>query len=260
MKSSNNEQKRLSEKIKKLLALSESSNENEALLAAAKAKEMLERYNLSLADIETCEIVEKNYDTGKSRMPGWLLQLGASVARGFNCDIYYRRKEGNGLHGTSKITTNICFVGTDLDTEIAEYVFEYLRKTVESVTAKKMKELKMPKFAQVLRINRTSYLRKMRNSYRIGLVAALDEKIKCFAESGKGQDSAGAADAGNGNAMTVSRGGALQRYMNSLELRRGRRGQTSVLPDGYHDGLKDGKDISINRGLRSKKQPRLFMS
>ena len=123
-----------------------------------------------------------------------------------------------------------------------------------------MKELKMPKFAQVLRINKTSYLRKMRNSYRIGLVAALDEKIRRFAESGMSQGTAEEADAGSGKAMTVSKGGALQHYMNSLELRRGRRGQTSVLPDGYHDGLKDGKDISINKGLRSKKQPRLFMS
>ena len=42
MKTANNEQKRLIEKIKKLLALSESSNENEALLAATKAKEMLD--------------------------------------------------------------------------------------------------------------------------------------------------------------------------------------------------------------------------
>jgi len=254
MNHSKTEHKNLLEKIRKLLALSESSNENEALLAAAKAKEMLERYNLSLADIESCEILEKNYDTGSSRMPGWLLQLSASVARGFNCEIYYKRT----VCGKSKLTASICFVGTDIDTEIAEYVFEYLRKTVESVTAKKMKELKMPKFAKLLRINKASYLRRMRNSYRIGLVAALDEKIRRFAESGKGRETAKAGCAGS-NAMTVSREGALQRYMNSLELSRGRRGKTSVLPDGYHDGLKDGKDISINKGLRSKNHPRLFI-
>lgn len=255
MNHSNHEHKKLLERIRKLLALSESPNENEALLAAAKAKDMLERYNLSLADIETCEITEKNYATGSSRMAGWLLQLASSVARGFNCEIYYRKT----MDGKSKLTASICFVGTNIDTEIAEYVFEYLRKTVESVTAKKMKELKMPKFAKILKINRTSYLRKMRNSYRIGLVAALDEKVRHFAESGKNQEKE-ELGAGKNKAMTVSKNDALHKYMNNLELRKGRRAQSSVLPDGYHDGLKDGKDISINKGIRKTKDTPALIS
>ena len=40
-------------KVRKLFELSNSANENEAALAAAKAREFLSRYNLSMADLPT---------------------------------------------------------------------------------------------------------------------------------------------------------------------------------------------------------------
>ncbi len=40
-------------KVRKLFELSNSSNENEAALAAAKARELLSRYKLSMADLPT---------------------------------------------------------------------------------------------------------------------------------------------------------------------------------------------------------------
>ena len=40
-------------KVRKLFELSNSPNENEAALAAAKARELLARYNLSIADLPT---------------------------------------------------------------------------------------------------------------------------------------------------------------------------------------------------------------
>ena len=43
-------------KVRKLFELSNSSNENEAALAAAKARELLSRYNLSMADLPTDDI------------------------------------------------------------------------------------------------------------------------------------------------------------------------------------------------------------
>ena len=42
-------------KVRKLFELSNSSNENEAALAAAKARELLSRYNMSMADLPTEE-------------------------------------------------------------------------------------------------------------------------------------------------------------------------------------------------------------
>lgn len=43
---------RISEKIRRLLALSTSENPHEAALAAAKAQELLHRYNLEVSDIK----------------------------------------------------------------------------------------------------------------------------------------------------------------------------------------------------------------
>ncbi|MEA4838055.1 MAG: DUF2786 domain-containing protein, partial [Rhodospirillaceae bacterium] len=47
-------------KIKKLLALSKSSNEHEAALALAKAKELMEAHSLTDAIIRTADVSEAN--------------------------------------------------------------------------------------------------------------------------------------------------------------------------------------------------------
>ena len=50
---------RIIEKVRKLLALSQSDNEHEAAAAAAKAQALLSEYNLSMSDVpaeETCSM------------------------------------------------------------------------------------------------------------------------------------------------------------------------------------------------------------
>ena len=46
------ELEKIADKIRKLFALSQSSNEAEASAAAAKAQEMLTRHNLSIASLQ----------------------------------------------------------------------------------------------------------------------------------------------------------------------------------------------------------------
>jgi hypothetical protein len=253
MKPSPGERKRLMERVRKLLALSESPNENEAAFAAAKAKELLERYNLSISDLEVDDIVEKGYDTGRVRMATWLLNLAASVARGFDCDIYYTRGGGKRVGTDASATSRITFVGTDMDTEVAEYVFEYLRVTVERMTAEKVRNIEPPLLTGWFG-NIASYRLKMRNSYMMGLVSALDRKIREFAEPAAGgccpTHSASSPDEMQ---LVAVKERAIGEYMKRLKLRKGRRSSTSLLADGFNDGVNDGRGVSIKKGLRAKK-------
>jgi hypothetical protein len=67
------ERERVYDKVRKLLALSKSPNEHEAALAAERAREILDRYQISLAEVdekEFTEIVEKGADSGYSKDVG----------------------------------------------------------------------------------------------------------------------------------------------------------------------------------------------
>ena len=61
------------ERISKLLSLANHSrsNEHEAANAASKAKELLEKYNLTLTDLELKEVGERVFDTEKKKLEVW---------------------------------------------------------------------------------------------------------------------------------------------------------------------------------------------
>jgi hypothetical protein len=77
---------RVIEKVRKLLALSSSSNQHEAALAAAHAQRLLAEHNLSLSELEVREegAGEAELQVARS-VPKWLSALFACVANGFDC-------------------------------------------------------------------------------------------------------------------------------------------------------------------------------
>ena len=86
------ESERVVERIRKLLALSASSNPNEAALAAEKAVELAQRYNLDLAQIDgvgSDPYVERTCDVGGASQWRWLLM--SAVARANFCRALRRR-------------------------------------------------------------------------------------------------------------------------------------------------------------------------
>lgn len=85
------EQKKVIEQVQKLLALSKSSNENEAALALAKAEELLEKYRLDMTAIEMMTgqkegIVQDDdpiFDTDE--ITQWESKLSHSIAWLYGC-------------------------------------------------------------------------------------------------------------------------------------------------------------------------------
>lgn len=90
--------------IQKLLALSKSSNENEAGLAAAKAQELLFKYNLELSEIEAAadssekkarKTVTKDWDSVASpkNYGRWKVTLVHRISRYNFCDVILYGRE-----------------------------------------------------------------------------------------------------------------------------------------------------------------------
>ena len=76
------------EKIKKLLALANSSNEHEAALAAGHAQRLLSEHNLAMADIEAShkpDSADRVETTVSRTLSKWLRHLSAGVSTAFDC-------------------------------------------------------------------------------------------------------------------------------------------------------------------------------
>ena len=103
-------------KIKKLLALSTSSNPNEAASAAAKAQELLMQHNLTMSQIEThgqeSQYCEAFVNTG-SRV--WRRLLLTAIAQSNFCDVVYDPR-----------IKSTALIGEAHNQEVVVYLYDYL--------------------------------------------------------------------------------------------------------------------------------------
>jgi hypothetical protein len=150
------------EKIKKLLALSESSNENEAKVAMLKAQELLAKHKLSMKEVKGFKIYNSAIKEKKSSVSftkaKWKATLSRLIADNFGCYRYFK----------SKGTNTIAFFGREEDIIVCNIVLEYAVDCIHSV----VKRLRY----QYLK---NGYSTKgLENDYALGFIAGLNEKFE----------------------------------------------------------------------------------
>ncbi len=153
---------KLVEKIKKLLALSESSNENEAKVAMLKVQELLVKHKLSIKEVKEYKIINTSIKEKVSkvsfRQGKWKAQLGSVIAENFGCYQYFKR-------GTSR---TIAFFGNEEDIIVCNIVLEY---AVECIT-NTVKRLRYQYF-------KDGYSTKgLENDYALGFINGLEEMFE----------------------------------------------------------------------------------
>ena len=115
------------DKIQKLLALTESSNEHEAALAAEKAHELLAEHNLSMAQVESASKKEKlneqvGHTSATSKLGArWVRNLWLATARLYFCEYIYSR-------GNHK--TYLTVIGSEANTTTACHMAEFFTQSV----------------------------------------------------------------------------------------------------------------------------------
>jgi len=121
-------------KIQKLLSLSDSPNENEAAQAAAKATELLQKYNLSMETVDSSKIGEtgkverQRHKYAKSkRRTRWEVDLSSAVADANFCKCLY------GFY-------HITFIGKPHNIKVARYMFEQLAERLYWIVYEKTQE------------------------------------------------------------------------------------------------------------------------
>jgi hypothetical protein len=131
-------------KIRKLLALSKSDNENEAAAALEKANELIGKYELDETDLRFQSV---NVKSGKTHIP-WK----NAVSWLYGCHTYLKSSLGETI-----------FTGEELDAFLAGEMYSYLIKTIERCAKKSI---------------RKNARRKFRSSFKYGMASRLYDRIE----------------------------------------------------------------------------------
>lgn len=115
------------EKIRKLLALGESSSEAEANAAIAKAHELLKMYNLELSDISEKQEIEQKIIEDGGRQKEWRRVLMTGVSGSCYCAFITQRRR-DGYHYR--------LYGRSGNIKTAEIMYQYLIDTIKRLCEK----------------------------------------------------------------------------------------------------------------------------
>jgi hypothetical protein len=194
-------------RIKKLLALSKSPNENEAASALKKAQNLMEEYHLAESE---CLYTRHSVKATK-RLSKWRAVLASAVAWLYVCETF--RNTGTGEQ---------IFFGEEFDAFMAGEMFGYLAKTIERMAKQNIR--KNAKYA-------------FRERYKLGIACQLSVRIQ---ELG-----AAASWAPRRETKLLAVKKAMESQLTIVREKLNVRGDFSG--SAFQRGVMSGNDISLHR-------------
>lgn len=233
---SDDKRKELFKKVKKLLKLAESANEHEAALAASRAADILEKYNLDMAgmDMEHDEIGENGVKLKSTKPAGWMESLLFTVAATYFCSTI--------VHGKGQYT----IVGSKADIEVARYTFDYLYGMVDRLADAYMEE-KAEDWSEGRWNQDGETKKKVRYAYSRGVVNTVRSKLFEIQENRKDDRS----DKGQKcRDLVVVKDGEIRKYVDCKwgKLRTKKTSKTVGSKSAFESGKVDGKKVNISSG------------
>lgn len=156
------------EKIKKLLRLSESPNQNEAQVALKKARALMLQYHITESSLDTQEktVIWKEVPINKN----WMTTFYSLISRNNRCDFYY--SEGyHSVNGKFKKVRTAHIVGFPFDIECVIVMAQLVEDTIKRGISE---------FRRNIRIESSLSTKGVTNNYvwgfRDGLQKAFDEQ------------------------------------------------------------------------------------
>lgn len=241
------------DRIKKLLALSNSPNEHEAAQAASKAQELLMEHNIDLDSIrETRTQAEIAIDTEALEMTlkrvFWKGQLANAIAKNNFCKFWWNK-------GEMQLT------GKSHNIAIAKSIYQYLIKTIDRLARNgtKAEKLKYKIYTEQLAdmpyatIYAEPNWRTWKSSFIAGCAQRLTERLNEQSELMNTEGIPGTTVTGLACRQARQRefdAIALAMRQQGIFLSRNRTtSSTKITRDGYAAGRKAGNDISLNRQM-----------
>jgi hypothetical protein len=245
------------QKAAKLLRLAQSDNPNEAGIAAAKAQEILDRYEISrnlleldgVVRAEPEEAIEDFKSKGASldadmgaKLSTWRVRLASQVAHANGCAVYTSQTYSYGAGWKRERSRTIEIVGQPSDVEKTRYLYAYLVRECERFTERDGKGCGAT----------------WRNNFRLGFVDEVSsrllkarketiEKMKAEAVGLSTGDTAYAlARIDKAALAVVQKGERVDAWMGAhLKLKSGRSSQANYDRDARDHGRNAGREVTI---------------
>lgn len=207
----------------------------EAARAADKVKELLEKYQLSMVDIQQKKFNESlfrlNINTAvKKQNPGDVNLLDC-ICRSYNCKLIISRHNGFIVY---------CVMGFESDVQVAKSVFLY---TLENLNKKYLSEKKPDNIHGI----------KYRNSYMFGATSIISERLQQGLEERK--KLASECETGNAlvvlNALAEIKKPAVDKFVESQfpKLKKGKVSKSEFIYEAYQKGKVAGEQVDLARKI-----------
>lgn len=220
-------------KVQKLLALSQSDSEGEAALAASRAQEIIDKYNIAQHELEV-KSGEKVEEVGieqwrwddPDRVDRWMKDLLVVVTENFYCTALVS-------------SVGPLVIGRKTDLELAHYIYDAIRNQLTLIAPRRVAELKQRYIVR--------NAKKFRRDWLIGAVQGiakqLTERRLQAAQTSK--------------ALVVSRGREREDFIEAnLKVTHKKARQITISDVAHSDGFQNGKDLSIPAGIATSPSPK----
>jgi hypothetical protein len=233
------------DKVRKLLALSKSANENEAASAAAKAAAIMAEHQLSEArlEIETgvshAEILEDvEIPESAKKIPSWKGTLMVGLAALHNCRVYGSGGQFHVFGSRSSIQTII-------------YTYKYLQVEIERLT--KAGWAAFPNIPDAY--GRTINARRWTNAFRLGCASRIQARLIQIKKDRDAADHALALSGNQAMVLVEKRALAVHDAFEAFKKERGMRLRSSTARcssrSGYAAGQAAGESVSLGGERRA---------
>lgn len=225
---------RLVQRIRALRAktVEQGCTEPEALAAAEKVAELLDRYGLNLSELDlrkqSCEGI--GVDTNRKRR-GPIDDCLTTIAAFFDCRVWSETSED--------ATLRYIFFGLPADVQASVYLHDLIALAIISETG-------AFQAGEFYRSSDSGHRRSATNSFQIGLALGINQKLKALRQS---RDAANGGS--NGRALVPIKDAMIDDEMERLGLTFQRRAtaRRRVLPTAYNAGKEAGERFEYRPGI-----------
>lgn len=225
-------------RLKKLLALSASSNEHEAALERAQA--LMNEHNLTVQDVKEdgsgAYLQDKNVPGLTKICQKWEAGLGFRVAEAF---------DGKAIKVRNSSGWHLTFVATKTDMEIIVDLYQRLRDTVKRMSNNYVRSTRA--------IHPELSAKTLHNNYRWGMVSTIKERLQTLKKNTTPQQTANQYGYTGMDLVVVKNKAVTQRVSKLFpNIKKGAKIRIRYAPGAYEQGQSDGNKVSLHRSLKGQ--------
>lgn len=243
---------KIADRVRKLMRLGESPNENEAASAAAEAARLMTKYGIEMsqlkesADDSVAPVLEESVESS-ARLASWRYWLADGAIKSQGGDCWQMRTRIPGIVGGRvkiKSTTHLQMVGTRAQIDAAQYIYQAMTREVERLAnvfyAVEARECEASGVG-------VPSARTWKNSFRLGCAVTIGKRLAAQYQATLAEVAKEAPTGEQALVHVRRQDKALAAYRDAQKLRTSRPSRVGSV-SGYAAGKAAGADVSLGGG------------